>query len=67
MEAREALVEMAERGEDAASLMAAVYSLKYDPDRSLRVLARFSVHPGVAGFQARQAVKRWKSGEWQLE
>lgn len=66
-EAREGLIQVAVSGGDAAAVMAAVYSLKYDPERSLKVLGRLSKDSGILGFQATQAIKRWKSGEWQLE
>lgn len=66
-EAREALMQLAMRGSDAAAEMAAAYSLKYDPDRSLSVLKRLSKDSGILGFKASQAIKRWKSGEWHLE
>ena len=66
-EAREALLHVAVNGSDAAAVMAAAYSLKYDPDRSLAVLKRLSKDSGILGFKASQAIKRWKSGEWHLE
>jgi hypothetical protein len=65
--AREALMRLAELSDDATAVMAAVYSLKYSPERSLRVLGRFSKNRGLLGFQASQAIKRWNAGEWQLE
>lgn len=65
--AREALLRVALESNDAAAVMAAVYSLKYDADRALPILARASRDRGILGFQASQAIKRWKAGEWQLE
>lgn len=66
-EAREALVQIATSADDAAAVMAAAYSLKYDPERSLLALKRLSKSSGILGFKASQAIKRWTSGEWQLE
>jgi hypothetical protein len=65
-DAREALILVA-ASSDAAAVMAAAYSLKYDPERSLKALKRLSRDSGLLGFKAAQAIKRWKSGEWQLE
>ncbi len=65
--AREALIQVALTGLEPAAGMAATYSLKYDPDRSLAVLKRLAKAPGILGFGASEAIKRWKSGEWQLE
>jgi len=53
--------------DEPAAGMAAAYSLKYDPDRSLTVLKRLAKDPGLLGFEASETIKRWKSGEWQLE
>ena len=66
-EAREALLGIGTEGDDAAAVMAATYSLKYAPDRSLRALKRLSADSGILGFQASEAIKRWKAGEWRLE
>jgi hypothetical protein len=66
-DAREALLQLALSSADAIAVMAAVYSMKYDSARALTVLKRFSKDSGILGLQAAQAVKRWKSGEWELE
>lgn len=66
-EAREALMQVALTGSEPAAGMAAAYSLKYDPVRSLAVLKRLSKDRGILGFEASETIKRWRSGEWQLE
>lgn len=66
-EGRLALLTLAETTADDVAVLAATYSLKFNPERSLRVLARLTSDRGVIGFQAGQAIKRWKSGEWHLE
>jgi hypothetical protein len=66
-EAREALLQVATQDDGASAAMAATYSLKYAPERSLAVLRRLSSDRGILGFNASQAIKRWQSGEWLLE
>ena len=65
--AREALLRLVDSEECAVSLMAAVYSLKYNPVKSLAALKKLEKQPGFIGFQAEQAIKRWEEGSWQLE
>ena len=67
IEGRLALLTLAETAADEVAVLAATYSLKFNPDRSLRVLTRLMSNRGVIGFQAEQAMRRWKSGEWHLE
>lgn len=45
--------------------MAAVYSLRYSPDRCLAVLRRLSAEEGLLGFRAGVALERWEAGEWE--
>ena len=47
--------------------MAAVYSLKYDPSKSLKALRNMVKEDGIIGFQAEQAIKRWEEGTWKIE
>jgi hypothetical protein len=65
--ARVALLELTESEETSVSLMAAVYSLKFNSEKSLMVLKKLEKQPDVIGFQAQQAIKRWEEGSWQLE
>ena len=65
--AREALLKLVDSEESGVSLMAAVYSLKYNPEKSLKTLKTLEKRPGFIGFQAEQAIKRWEEGSWQLE
>src|SRR6185369_2941025 len=44
--------------------MAAVYSLRYNPSRSLEVLRRLADRGGLLGFRASVAIERWENGEW---
>lgn len=66
--ARKALLEQADNKDDAVALMAATYSLKYDPEKSKAVLRRLAKdNTGIIGFGAAQAIQRWGEGSWQLE
>jgi hypothetical protein len=65
--ARETLLKLVDSEESDVSLMAAVYSLKYNPEKSLATLRKLAKLPGFTGFQAEQAIKRWEEGSWQLE
>lgn len=66
-EGREALFALAEVSEDEVAVLAAAYALKSDPTRSLAVLKRLTSNRGIVGFKAEHAIKRWMSGEWNLE
>ncbi|WP_298432206.1 hypothetical protein [Geobacter sp.] len=64
---REELVLLAERSEGAVAGMAAVYSLRYYPQRSIPILRCLAEEPGLLGFRAGVALERWERGEWELE
>ena len=65
--ARQALLAQMYNDDLAVAKTAAVFSLKYDTERSLEVLQRIAKVPGIIGFGAEQAILRWEEGEWQLE
>ena len=65
--AREALLQLTNHDNLAVASMAAVYSLKYNPEKSLAVLKQIAQTPGVIGFEARHAIQRWEEGVWELE
>jgi hypothetical protein len=65
--ARVALLAQTDSQDLSVSSMAAVYSLKYAPEKSISVLTRIAKEPGLIGFEAEQALQRWKEGEWNLE
>lgn len=64
---REALLGLVSHKDLSVSLMAAVCSLKYNPDKSLKALRRLVKEHGFIGFQAEQAIKRWEEGTWNIE
>jgi hypothetical protein len=66
-DARKALLAKTEDDDMAVVAMTAVYSLKYDTERSLAALKRIADDPSLIGFEAQQAIKRWEEGSWQLE
>jgi len=65
--ARKALLDQTDSQDLSVSSMAAVYSLKYAPEKSISVLTRIAKETGLIGFEAEQALQRWKEGEWNLE
>uniref|UniRef100_A0A831UFS8 DUF2019 domain-containing protein n=1 Tax=Geobacter metallireducens TaxID=28232 RepID=A0A831UFS8_GEOME len=64
---REGLLHLVDSGRKAVAGMAAVYSLRYSPDRAAAVLRRLSAEGGLLGFRAAMALERWERGEWDLE
>ncbi|HEY3307993.1 MAG TPA: hypothetical protein VGJ93_06030 [Desulfuromonadaceae bacterium] len=43
--------------------MAAVFSLRYNSERSLTALRLIARQPGLLGFRASVAIERWEAGE----
>lgn len=66
-EARKALLDQTKNQEPSVSAMAAVYSLEYAPEESVKVLTEIAKGPDLIGFEATQALQRWKEGEWNLD
>jgi hypothetical protein len=54
-----------ERGD--VRVAAAAYLLRYCEPQALAVLEAEAKGRGMLGFKAAQALKRWKSGEWNLD
>jgi hypothetical protein len=65
--ARDALLAQTDNQDLSVSSLAAVYSLKYAPDKSISVLTRIAKEPGLIGFEAKQALQRWVEGQWNLD
>jgi hypothetical protein len=61
---REALLALLVSDNQVVAGMAAVYSLRYNPSRSLEVLRRLADRGGLLGFRASVAIERWENGEW---
>ena len=61
---REALLVLLESESRVVAGMAAVYSLHYNPSRSLVVLHMLADQGGLLGFRASVAIERWEKGEW---
>ena len=64
---RDGLLDLVESGRKAVSGMAAVYSLRYSPERAVAVLRGLSAEEGLLGFRAGMALERWERGEWDSE
>jgi len=61
---REALLALVDSESQVVAGMAAVFSLRYNPSRSLEVLRLLADKEGLLGFRASVAIERWESGEW---
>jgi len=61
---REALLSLLDSESPLVAGMAAVFSLRYNPSRSLEVLHRLADKEGLLGFRASVAIERWESGDW---
>ena len=61
---REALLALLDSESQVVVGMAAVFSLRYNPTRSIEVLRMLADKGGLLGFRASVALERWESGEW---
>jgi hypothetical protein len=61
---REVLLALLDSENRVAAGMAAVYSIRYNPSRSMAVLRLLAEEGGLLGFRASVAVERWENGEW---
>jgi hypothetical protein len=61
---REALLSLLDSESQVVAGMAAVFSLRYNPSRSLEFLHRLANKEGLLGFRASVALERWENGEW---
>jgi hypothetical protein len=61
---REALLALIDSESQVVAGMAAVFSLRYNPSRSLATLRRLADREGLLGFRASVALERWESGDW---
>lgn len=60
---REALLVLLGHESQVVAGMAAVFSLRYNPSRSLEVLRMLTGKGGLLGFRASIAIERWESGD----
>ena len=61
---REALLALLDSESQVVAGMAAVFTLGYNPSRSLEVLRLLAEQAGLLGFRASVALERWESGVW---
>ncbi|HEU0264286.1 MAG TPA: hypothetical protein VFR01_01010 [Geobacterales bacterium] len=64
---QEALLGLVDHGEPAVAGMAAVFSLRYAPERCKVVLLAISRQEGLLAMRAEVALERWEKGEWDLD
>jgi len=64
---RKGLLSLVDSDNNAVAGMAAVYSMRYCPERCIPVLRRLASEPGLLGFRARIALDKWNAGEWLIE
>jgi len=62
----EPLLELVDHPHPAVSGMAAVYCMRDAPERCTAQLSKLAKLPGMLGFRAEAALKRWQAGEWSL-
>lgn len=54
-----------EHPEAVVAAMTAVYIIREEPGKSLKILQRVAAEPGLLGFRAAAAIERWHNGEWE--
>jgi len=64
---REALLKLTEHADWSVAAMAATYSIKFNPEKSLSTLRQISQAPGLIGLRAAQSIRNWENGTWELE
>lgn len=63
---RDALLALTDNDNPAVAGMAAVYSMRYSPERCIRTLRRLAAEEGLLGFRAAMALQKWEAGEWEI-
>lgn len=62
---REGLLALVDSDDKAVAGMAAVYSIRYSPERCVALLRKLAAMEGLMGFRARVALERWEAGDWE--
>jgi hypothetical protein len=62
---REGLMTLVDSDDPVVAGMAAVYSIRYSPERCVALLRKLAGDGGLLGFRARVALDRWEAGEWE--
>ena len=52
---------------DSVRTMAATFLLRFNTERAIGVLREISKKSGITGFEARESIKRWEEGSWDLD
>lgn len=61
---RKGLLALVDSDDKVVAGMAAVYSIRYNPERCLALLRKLAAEEGLLGFRAGVALARWEAGEW---
>ena len=64
---REALTQLFSHDDPHVRCMAAVYLLRYAHDESMTVLRELADGQGMVAFAARQTIKNWDNGDWEID
>lgn len=64
--AQDRLLALLNHPDPAVSAMTAVYCMRQAPGPCSARLADLAQTPGMLGFRAEAALKRWESGDWSL-
>jgi hypothetical protein len=64
---RDALVPLLSHPRSDVRIAAAAYLLRHRTSEATAVLEAESHRPGLSGFEAQQALKRWREGAWSLD
>ncbi len=64
---REALTQLFSHDDPHVRCMTAVYLLRYAHDESIAILHDLADGQGMVAFAARQSIKNWHNGDWQID
>jgi hypothetical protein len=64
---RDALVPLMREGRSDVRGMAAAFLLRHCTEEAICVLKELGAGEGVVAFSARESLKRWQEGAWQLD
>lgn len=64
-EGKERFRSLFDHHEPVVAAMAAVYLIRDESEKSLKVLQRVATEPGLLGFRASAAIERWQNGDWE--
>lgn len=66
-EGREALSTLFNHEQPAVRSMSAAFLLRYKTNEALQILEAMAHGQGLVAFEARETIKRWNEGAWNLD